>query len=153
MEPSVTSPIWYFGYGSNMKASVMQGRGIKPLEVRWARVHGYVLTFDVFGLPYSEPSMASIAPYTMTGETQHVPDVCGVAYLLSSEDFKRLVGTEGGGVAYDEIEVEGVSWRAQVAEEIRMHTLVAKFPWRPNACPSKRYLVFCRAIVSVEAFH
>ncbi|KAH6614247.1 hypothetical protein C7974DRAFT_292919, partial [Boeremia exigua] len=128
--------VWYFGYGSNMKPSVMQGRGITPLEVRWARVHGYILTFDVFGLPYSEPSMASIAPYTVTGEKQYVPDVCGVAYLLSSEDFKRLVSTEGGGVAYDEIEVEGVS----ATEEIRMHTLVAKFPWRPNACPSKRYL-------------
>lgn len=153
MEPSITTPIWYFGYGSNMKASVMQGRGITPLEVRWARVHGYVLTFDVFGLPYSEPSMASIAPYTMKGEKQLVPDVCGVAYRLSSEDFKRLVGTEGGGVAYDEIEVEGVSWRAEVAEEIRMHTLVAKFPWRPNACPSKRYLVFCREVMSVQAFH
>jgi hypothetical protein len=153
MEPSVTTPIWHFGYGSNMKASVMQGRGITPLEVRWARVHGYVLTFDVFGLPYSEPSMASIAPYTKTGEKQYVPDVCGVAYLLSSEDLKRLVGTEGGGVAYDEIEVEGISWRAEVAEEIRMHTLVAKFPWRPNACPSKRYLVFCCANMNVQGFH
>jgi hypothetical protein len=125
-----------------MKSSVMQGRGIIPLEVRRARVDGYVLTFDVFGLPYSEPSMASIAPYTRTEELQHVPDVCGVAYLLSSVDFKRLVGSEGGGVAYDEIEVEGNSWRSEEPEQIRMHTLVAKFPWRLNACPSKRYLVF-----------
>lgn len=122
----------------------MQKRGILPLQVRCARVHGYVLTFDVFGLPYSEPSMASIAPYTRTQEEQLVPDVCGVAYLLSRADFRRLVGSEGGGVAYDEIEIEGHSWGSEEdvqLMEIRMHTLVAKFPWRPNGCPSKRYLV------------
>jgi hypothetical protein len=35
------------------------------------------------------------------------PMSADVAYLLSKEDIKRLVGIKGGGVAYDEIEVEG----------------------------------------------
>lgn len=131
----------------------MQGRGITPLEIRIARMHGYVLTFDVFGLPYSEPSMASIARYHKREEESKVPDVCGVAYLLTSEDYKRLVGSEGGGVAYDEIEVEADSWHrgnGVSIERIRMRTLVAKFPWRPNASPSKRYLVCHENVVAAD---
>lgn len=132
----------------------MQGRGITPLEIRIARVYGYVLTFDVFGLPYSEPSMASIARYHTREEEPKVPDVCGVAYLLTSEDYKRLVGSEGGGVAYDEIEVEADSWHRSSdvsIERIHMRTLVAKFPWRPNASPSKRYLVFHPDSIAVDS--
>ncbi|KAL3432236.1 hypothetical protein BDV09DRAFT_197936 [Aspergillus tetrazonus] len=145
--------VWYFGFGSNLKTSVMRSRGIEPLAAKPVRVPGYVLTFDVFGLPYSEPAMASISRYVVnaskdSGVDTDPPMVHGVAYLLSRADLVRLIGTEGGGVAYREAIVEGFPIRTgsgSINEEecmkpISMTTLVARYPRRPNAAPSARYL-------------
>ncbi|CZT16519.1 related to gliotoxin biosynthesis protein GliK [Ramularia collo-cygni] len=137
-----TDKIWYFAFGSNMVYSVMKKRGLDILDTRTATVPGYVLTFDVYGLPYSEPAMASIAAYDVdvqAGNRDRPPDVCGVAYLLSVRDFRRLVATEGGGVAYKEIQVSGSVITADT-ESITLYTLTAIFPRRPNAAPSSRYL-------------
>lgn len=135
--------LWYFGFGSNMKLSTMKGRGIDILNTKAVKVLSYVLTFDVFGLPYSEPSMASIARYTSPDhrtETNNPPDVYGAAFLITTKDYKRVIATEGGGVAYKEIEVAGVPLSGDEAD-ITMYTLTAKYPRRPNAAPSVRYLV------------
>ena len=136
--------IWYFAFGSNMKTSVIRSRGIKPLDVKAIKVSSYVLTFDVFGLPYSEPAMASIARYTTDGDPDqrgaNPPDVHGIAYLLSSVDVRGLIGSEGGGVAYNEITVTGLPLHGDDSP-ISMCTLTARYPRRPNAAPSARYLV------------
>ena len=138
---------WYFAYGSNMKSSVMTSRGINPITTKVVKVPGYILTFDVFGLPYSEPAMASISKFTTDGHEKTTaspsvpPTVHGVSYLLSVPDLRRLIGSEGGGVAYDEIVVDAVSLSQQEPERITAQTLIAKYPWRPNAAPSERYLV------------
>ncbi|KAI0126678.1 gliotoxin biosynthesis protein [Xylariales sp. AK1849] len=141
--------VWYFAFGSNMKSSVMKSRNINILSITPVVVHQYVLTFDVFGLPYSEPSMASIAKYLADDETSETgsnpPDVHGVAYLISRSDFRRLVGSEGGGVAYDEIEVTGSPVdHGNDLEPLAMVTLTAKHPRRPNVSPSRRYLTLLR---------
>ncbi|OAA76641.1 gliotoxin biosynthesis protein [Akanthomyces lecanii RCEF 1005] len=138
--------VWYFGYGSNMKLSVMKSRGIAFLDAQAVSVPGYMLTFDVFGLPYSEPSMASVAPHesrSVVGQSKlkEPPPVHGIAYLLSFPDFRRVVGSEGGGVAYREIRVTGVKCNDATAENLTMTTLTAKYPRRPNAAPSLRYVV------------
>lgn len=139
---STANPQWYFGYGSNLKSSVMQSRKIEPLAVRSVKVPGYILTFDVFGLPYSEPAMASISKYNVEGASRQdtIPDVHGVAYLLSAADMRRLIHTEGGGVAYNCIMVDGYRLDSG-SSALKMHTLVARYPRRPNAAPSVRYLV------------
>jgi len=122
----------------------MKGRGIDILDTRAVKVHSYILTFDIFGLPYSEPSMASIAKYTC--QSHHVetdndpPDVHGAAFLITRKDYKRVIATEGGGVAYREIEVTGVPLNSDEAD-ITMYALTAKYPQRPNRAPSVRYLV------------
>lgn len=141
--------LWYFGYGSNMKSSTMKSRGIEVLDVRAVKVSSYILTFDVFGLAYSEPSMASIAQYQVSANNdtdgcKTPPDVHGVAFCITRSDFKRLIASEGGGVAYREIEVEGTSLEADDVV-IPMHTLIAKYPRRPNAAPSGRYLASVQA--------
>lgn len=138
--------VWYFGYGSNMKLSVMKSRGIAFLDAQAVSVPGYMLTFDVFGLPYSEPSMASVAPHEIRSNVgqstlKEPPPVHGIAYLLSYPDFRRVVGSEGGGVAYREIRVTGVKCHDATAENLTMTTLTAKYPRRPNAAPSLRYVV------------
>lgn len=139
--------VWYFAYGSNMKSSVMASRGINPMATKDVKVPGYILTFDVFGLPYSEPAMASISKFAVDGNhttrnsASVPPTVHGVSYLLTIADLRRLVGSEGGGVAYDEIVVDAVSLSQGEREKFTAHSLVAKHPWRPNAAPSERYLV------------
>lgn len=139
--------VWYFAYGSNMKSSVMALRGINPITTKVVKIPGYILTFDVFGLPYSEPAMASISKFAPGGNQTTVtsasmpPTVHGVSYLLTLPDLRRLIGSEGGGVAYDEIVVDAVSLSQGEPERMTAHTLVAKYPWRPNAAPSERYLV------------
>lgn len=130
-----------------MKLSVMKSRGIAFLDAQAVSVPGYMLTFDVFGLPYSEPSMASVAPREIRSEVgrsklkEPPPPVHGIAYLLSYPDFRRVVGSEGGGVAYREITVTGVKCNDATAENLTMTTLTAKYPRRPNAAPSLRYVV------------
>lgn len=58
---------WYFAYGSNMRLSTMTGRGITPLTMEVVEVTTHYLTFDIFGIPYPEPSYASIAEFPSTG--------------------------------------------------------------------------------------
>jgi hypothetical protein len=137
-------PTWYFGYGSNMKRSVMSSRKIEPLEICPVKVPDYVLTFDVFGLPYSEPAMASISRYTRDDQNSQlgVPCVHGIAYRLTVADMHRLIATEGGGVAYNMIEVEAIHMKGNDSESgLKLHTLVARYSRRPNAAPSLRYRV------------
>lgn len=138
--------IWYFAYGSNMRSSVMAGRGITPSAVENAVVPSHTLTFDVFGVPYSEPAMASVAILhhekameSNTASTIVLPPVHGVAYLLSHQSYLSLVVSEGAGIAYRETEVD--AYKIYGGSKIVARTLVARYPFRPNAAPSVRYLV------------
>jgi hypothetical protein len=96
--------------GSNMKFPVMEGRGIRPFAVRHLIVPSHVLTFDSFGVPYSEPAMASIAERRAVAEYEQVleplPAVNGVGYVLSASDFEKLLVCEGTGTAHNVVELE-----------------------------------------------
>lgn len=145
--------VWYFAYGSNMRSSVMSGRSIIPQKTAVARIPTHVLTFDIFGFPYSEPSFVSIAKRsqvtvdTVLSTDKNIPfeslPVRVVAYLISQEEHIRLVISEGGGVAYREIDVEAefLYSSEEPIQLVIVSTLEAKYPFRPNAAPSARYLV------------
>ncbi|KAL3422112.1 gliotoxin biosynthesis protein [Phlyctema vagabunda] len=147
------SVVWYFAYGSNMLASVMSGRGLNITAAYSAAVPSHMLNFDIFGIPYSEPAMASISArpqyHEKCGQQEpeqvaeiDVPAVHGVLYRLSRSDWFKLVRSEGAGTAYREIEVE-VQLLQPVSLSVSVkwvRTLVARYPFRPNAAPSKRYL-------------
>lgn len=89
--------------------------------------------------------MASIR--TRDHETDSAPPVHGIAYLLSGEEYQRMIISEGAGVAYEDVElqartVETGSVGDAVAEaEMTVRTLTARFPFRPEAIPSARYMV------------
>ncbi|KAL7952874.1 non-ribosomal peptide synthetase [Trichoderma compactum] len=133
--------IWYPGYGSNMKASSMKARKITPLATRIVNVPTHYVTFDVFGIPYSEPCYASIEEFPnggtgkrqlLHGDTQiPVPSLCGIAHLLTAVEFHRLLVTEGSGVVYDIVKLQAY----QLDEAHK-----AKWPLRPNGTPSARYV-------------
>jgi hypothetical protein len=149
-----SNAIWYFAYGSNLRSSVMKSRGIIPLEAQPVVVASHVLCFDIFGIPYAEPAFASLTavPSDLAagdGEGQAIPPVHGVAYLLTPDDYRRLVLSEGAGVGYNEISVRAklLSTEHGQEKEIMAYTLQAKYPWRPNRAPSARYMVNSLATV------
>ncbi|KAI1105354.1 membrane dipeptidase-domain-containing protein [Jackrogersella minutella] len=137
--------VWYFAYGSNMRSSVMKKRGICLLGSKRVIIRSHVLTFDVFGVPYSEPAMASIAVRSSKQGTDNSgpPPVHGIAYAVSASDFRKLVTSEGAGMGYCEIELEAESLDSENEVSnigLTVRTLVARYPFRPNALPSARYL-------------
>ena len=99
----------------------MAKRSLKPLATERFVVPTHELTFDVFGVPYSEPAMASIKIRSTCAKYRHA--VHGVAYRLSKTDYTQLVVSEGAGVAYDEIEVNGYLIGSK--DKLAARTLVA----------------------------
>lgn len=154
-------PTWYFGYGSNMKASSMADRKITPLKTKAITVPTHFVTFDIFGIPYSEPSYASLEHFPDGGHGKldllhrrnctQVPAACGVGHLLNPVDFHRLLVTEGSGVVYNLIEVQAYELAPDgrpILAPFAVYTLKAKWPQRPNGIPSARYMVCSRVISS-----
>ncbi|TFB01503.1 Nonribosomal peptide synthetase 10 [Trichoderma ghanense] len=145
--------VWYLGYGSNMKASAMKDRKITPLATKIVNVPTHYVTFDVFGIPYSEPCYASIEelPNGGTGKLQlvhgdqqmPVPSLCGLAHLLTTIEFHQLLVTEGSGVVYDIVKLQAyeIDESHKISSEpFDVYTLKAKWPLRPNGTPSARYV-------------
>ncbi|RFU32844.1 hypothetical protein B7463_g3506, partial [Scytalidium lignicola] len=90
------NPQWYFAYGSNMLSDVfVTRRKIQPLKFDIAAIQTHTLCFNVMGVPYTDPAMGGIRLI----EPRDVP-LYGIAYLLTPEDMRRVIITEGGGIAY-----------------------------------------------------
>mmetsp|Transcript_6048 Transcript_6048/g.9247 ORF Transcript_6048/g.9247 Transcript_6048/m.9247 type:complete len:317 (+) Transcript_6048:125-1075(+) len=102
--------IWYISYGSNMSEEMFKGkRKISFEESRKCIIPGYTLSYDYDAYPFSEPCFATCVKqedYIATHIDdptwpQHLreekrPDVHGVAFLITKEDFLRTLATEGG---------------------------------------------------------
>ena len=138
--------VWYFAYGANMSPAILEKRGVSSLAQTIALLPGFCLSFDLPGVPYSEPAMANIRP--LPSDDASILPVHGVAYKVSQAGLKQIIATEGGGVAY---RVETVEARAfertrestEVlgGEAIEVVTLVARHPMWQERRPSARYLV------------
>ncbi|KAF5539132.1 membrane dipeptidase [Fusarium mexicanum] len=152
-----TDMVWYFAYGSNMASTTLKKRQLSPKDSRPVFVSTHVLCFDVFGVPYKEPAMAGIRERTPVDDAKATPPVHGMAYLLSREEYHRLIVSEGAGVAYVEMELiartcsTGFTGRAATCEEIPVRTLMARFPFRPEALPSIRYM--CSLYLALEILY
>lgn len=148
-------PLWYLGYGSNMRSSSMADRKVTPLATKVVTVPTHYVSFDIFGIPYSEPCYASIDQFPDGGSGRlhlvhngnpgvNVPPVCGIAHQLTASDFHRLLVTEGSGVVYDVVEVQAYELDDRGgarSEYFTAYTLKAKWPRRPSGIPSARYMV------------
>lgn len=151
MDVSRGDKVWYLAYGSNMSSSTFRGaRGIAPLAEVAVRVPGWALTFDIYGLPYREPAFASIAPLSpgALGRAK-TPDVHGVAYLVTREQYVSILASEAGDVVYNEAELlaeplDPHGAAAVVGEPcgaLRVATLVPGFACSPPRLASARYKV------------
>lgn len=121
-EPTVL----YLAYGSNLASSVFRGvRGIRPLAAINVLAPGFTLTFDLPGIPYSEPCFANTRYRHTTSSTrrlsavqsdpssppQHPPSsnptfpagLVGVVYEVTLSDYAHIVATEGGGKFYHDV--------------------------------------------------
>jgi hypothetical protein len=140
--------LWYFAYGSNMSSAKFTGsRGVVPLDSARAFVPHWMMTMEIPGLPYSEPAFGSLKPRAATSAGDvGTPDVIGVAYLITAEQYRHVIASEGGGTAYSDVEIaaKGVSpWDQQKIRNGRpMRTLGSSTMTRaPPAAPSLRYMV------------
>lgn len=106
--------VLYLAYGSNLSAETFKGtRGIKPLSAVNVLVPSLALTFDLPGIPYSEPCFANTRQREV-GKSQEYTDqdyhkdrwqkgLVGVVYEVTPEDYATIIATEGGGSSYTDI--------------------------------------------------
>jgi len=152
------TPVWYFAYGSNMSSDKFSNRrGIHPLASARILVPGWRLTFEVPGMPYSEPGMSSIAPID---RVPHVPTardpekspeagvvVQGRAYLITPLQLVQVVKSEGGGIAYKMEKLHGeavgpedeAQLGGRCVDVFALVNVPAMSRENPEPLPSKRY--------------
>lgn len=130
---SPTNTVLYLAYGSNMCAKTFLGmRGIRPISQLNVSAPSLDLTFDLPGFPYREPCFANTALRKVPGNPPKLPPVpdlplppsppppppppaptsgaprwnkglFGVVYEVTSEDYAKILATEGGGASYHDI--------------------------------------------------
>jgi gliotoxin/aspirochlorine biosynthesis gamma-glutamylcyclotransferase len=131
------SAVWYFAYGANMSSASFSGiRKVRPIDVVPAVIDDYALSFDLLGVPYSEPAVANLIP----NDSPRMSPVHGVAYLVSQQDLERIIATEGGGVAYRSMHARAKTITTY-PRTLEICTLVARWPASHARRPSTRYLV------------
>lgn len=170
----VAAEKWYFAYGSNMLADVfISRRKISPLRSEVASIKGHTLCFNIMSIPYVDPAMGGIRKVErkVDREAQGLvaDSVFGVAYLLTSEDLRRVIVTEGcvppthppspaplccmggyrlplcfvsrGGIAYTIITLEATIQRD--GAKVPVVTLIGRHCVSPSyeRLPSERYMV------------
>ncbi|KAI1421996.1 hypothetical protein F5Y12DRAFT_661373 [Xylaria sp. FL1777] len=145
--PAPKENVWYLAYGSNMSTEkFIKGRGIVPLDTATVTVPGWVLSMDSAGVPYSEPSYASISP---VDPHRNSMQLVGTAYKLTPKKYTEVLASEGGGIAYAEVEVrahalshddEKSSIKAVSSFSVRSLVTVM----RHRARPSSRYMNLLR---------
>jgi hypothetical protein len=109
--------VLYLAYGSNLCNETFRGvRGIRPLSQVNVLVPTLRLTFDLPGIPYSEPCFANTAlripdaPPSIHGASYHKDrwqkGLVGVVYEVTLRDYAHIIATEGAGSAYHDILVD-----------------------------------------------
>lgn len=150
--------VFYLAYGSNLCAATFIGRRqIRPISATNVVVPSLALTFDLPGIAYLEPRFANVRYVTNAPETENTRllekdsgwqgGLIGVVYEITPEDYAKILATEGGGAAYQDVIVETfpIPANSADAEPILAHTLLAPvLHVRGEAQPSKRYLDLIR---------
>lgn len=146
------SRVLYLAYGSNLAAEKFKGaRGMKPLSQINVHVPELELTFDLPGIPYSEPCFANTRYRSKSTTNDYHKDrwhkgLVGVVYEVTKSDYATIIATEGGGSGYQDIIVdcyeipEGKKELDEqpTSEPFKAHTLYAPaLPLSPPCTPPK----------------
>lgn len=105
--------VLYLAYGSNLcNETFRDARGIRPLSQVNVLVPELRLTFDLPGVPYTEPCFANSArrdpSHTRALKGDYHKDrwhkgMVGCVYEVTLSDYAHIIATEGGGTAYNDI--------------------------------------------------
>ncbi|GJJ14419.1 hypothetical protein Clacol_008683 [Clathrus columnatus] len=122
---------WYLAYNSNMPSGTFFKKGIVPLASHVVRVPNVELIFNVPFLPFCEPTLANLRFISEEEEKEkgRSSDVIGVAYLLTLEDYQKIVALESRGTLYQETIVECYPLSRRLASQvIRDDTSISPSP-------------------------
>ncbi|KAK5408662.1 hypothetical protein LTR20_009466 [Exophiala xenobiotica] len=140
--------VLYLGYGSNLSAETFRGkRNIKPLSQVNVVVPSLSLTFDLPGVPYSEPCFGNVRLRDPSAIEQSYEDwrnqdyhkdhwkkgLVGVVYEVTAEDFAHIIATEGGGSGYRDVLVDCYALNGEPTEDV---------PWKPAGQTFKAHTLF-----------
>ncbi|KAF2184995.1 hypothetical protein K469DRAFT_708255 [Zopfia rhizophila CBS 207.26] len=150
--------VLYLAYGSNLCKETFRGkRGIKPLSQVNVMVPELRLTFDLPGIPYTEPCFANTALRDPTqhstqsseknagavnghiGKADYHKDrwhkgLVGCVYEVTPSDYAHIIATEGGGSSYKDILVTCYPLHSSTVPDVpttepfKAHTLFAPAP-------------------------
>jgi hypothetical protein len=139
---SSNETVLYLAYGSNLSVETFRGkRGIQPISQVNALVPQLVATFDLPGVPYSEPCFANTRYRQPDGSTQtdtsekdkllldpldHHKDrwhkgLVGVVYEVTKTDYAHIIATEGGGAGYQDVVVDCYTLSGDPTEEVPLY--------------------------------
>lgn len=130
--------ISYYAYGSNMKLSILQSRGVFVKKYLGAGIlENHRLAFPVKGIPHVEPSFASVV--LCQGESVH-----GALFSLAWPYFFQLLNTEGVPLVYRPYLVN-IKPYANSNMTVKAWTLRSvsgpfQFQANENVTPSRSYL-------------
>jgi len=155
-------PLYYFGLGSNMLRSKLEGRSadgkkIEVMSFEPAVVPGHRLSFNLRGFIPLEPAMGALEPVDSSDASlsvplvkYHKPECHGALVKLTPENYERVMRSEGVGTSpaprgYEEIVVTAVPY-GNDATPVQAIALRAKPLSRlpKDACPSARYMKLLR---------
>jgi len=158
---------FYLAYGSNLCDETFLGkRGVKPLSSTNVVVPELRMTFDLPGIPYTEPCFANSAKRDTKGQrepasvaadmsekapllgsgfsaaTEYNKDkwkkgLVGVVYQVTASDYAHIIATEGGGSSYQDVLVD--CYPLEIDQS-------APVPWNPNNKPFKAHTLFAPAV-------
>ena len=164
--------VLYLAYGSNLSNETFRGkRGIKPLSQTNVQVPSLRLTFDLPGIPYTEPCFANSGKRdpendppgkdgSIDSENEKTPllavkaqrqdyikdrwhkGLIGVVYEVTAQDYAHIIATEGGGSSYHDILVDCHAFASP--------DLSAPVPQNPILPPFKAHTLFAPATPSGE---
>jgi hypothetical protein len=151
--------LYYFGLGSNMLRSKLENRGvngtrIEILEMEPAVVPNHRLAFNLRGFAPLEPAMGSLEPVENSDSqplhAYHRPECHGALVKLTSENFEKVMQSEGVGTdstnpGYEEVVVTAYPYDSN-KEPVKAIALRARphVRLRRDACPSVRYMNILR---------
>jgi hypothetical protein len=137
--PSSKNTVLYLAYGSNLSTETFRDkRGIKPVSQINVLVPELVATFDLPGVPYSEPCFANTRYRQPNGSTLPHPSekdellphpldhhkdrwhkgLVGVVYEVTKADYAHIIATEGGGAGYQDVIVDCYTLSGDPKEEV-----------------------------------
>ncbi|KAI0517007.1 hypothetical protein F5B22DRAFT_636216 [Xylaria bambusicola] len=148
--PTPDSDVWYLAYGSNLDHDkFVVDRGIVPLSSELVTMPGWSLEMNSAGFPYSEPSFASVTYWDWPSRQSRDTQVIGTAYKLTPKMYTKVLASEGGGIAYAEVEARVLRVANKAKSEVEdekqvftVRTLVTAM--RREAKPSLRYMELIR---------